>query len=276
MFKNKISVIIILLIFSFSAKAQNIDIGVFGGVSYYIGELNPGTQFLFSKPAFGGISRINFNNRWAVKVNAYFGKLEGDDVVSKTNVNRNLRFQSSITDISVQLEFNFKDYFTGSYKNYFSPFIFVGPGFFLFKPKAEFNGETYSLRDIGTEGQNIDSLGKTKYNLYGIALVFGFGIKYSLTNRIGLGLEWGMRKTFTDYIDDVSTTYYLDFDKLDPQQVGANQILSDPSVVKHKPGMQRGNSENNDWFSFAGLTITYRFNLSQKSTCTDFENTKNK
>jgi hypothetical protein len=84
-----------------------------------------------------------------------------------------------------------------------------------------------------------------------------------------------MRKTFTDYIDDISTMYYIDYNTLPSGDIGAAEFLSDPSSVKHEPGMQRGNSQNNDWYSVAGITLTYRFSIGEKSTCSDFENSKN-
>jgi hypothetical protein len=85
-----------------------------------------------------------------------------------------------------------------------------------------------------------------------------------------------MRKTFTDYIDDISQEYYIDFNAVpDQSKIGASQYLSDPSATKHAPGMQRGNPQNNDWYSFAGITISYRFKLGEKTTCRDYENSNN-
>jgi hypothetical protein len=273
MIKPKILIVLFALSFLSQGvvRSQDLDVGVFGGGSYYLGELNPGKQFLFTKPAFGGVIRWNLDDRWAFRINGYRGKLEGDDAISKVNELRNLRFSSSFTEISSLLEFNFFPYFTGSNITYFTPYLFVGPGFFIFKPEAEFDGEMISLRDIGTEGQTNDE----RYSLYGFAVAFGMGVKYSINGRIGLGLEWGMRKTFTDYIDDISTMYYIDYNTLPSGDIGAAEFLSDPSSVKHEPGMQRGNSQNNDWYSVAGITLTYRFSIGEKSTCSDFENSKN-
>jgi hypothetical protein len=269
--KNLFVLVATSFLFQGFVQSQDLDIGPFAGGSYYLGELNPGRQFFFTNPAFGGILRWNIDDRWAVRFNGIHGKLSGDDAVSKANEMRNLRFSSSLTEISTVLEFNFFPYFTGSRINYITPYLFVGPGFFIFDPEAEYNGEMVSLRDIGTEGQVNN---EDKYSLYGFAVAFGMGFKYSINGRLGLGLEWGLRKTFTDYIDDVSTMYYIDFDELTPADIGAPEFLSDPSSVKHEPGMQRGNSRNNDWYSIAGLTLTYRFSIGEKSTCRDFENSK--
>ncbi len=270
----KYKIIILFLGFGLMLKApafaQDIDIGMFGGGSYYLGELNPGRQFFFTQPAVGGILRWNFDTRWALRVNGLRGKIAGDDAVSKVNEMRNLRFTSSLTEMSAVAEFNFFPYFTGSNLTYFTPYLFAGPGFFIFKPKTDYNGAKVLLRNIHTEGQDEGQ----EYSTYGFAFVFGLGLKYSINSRLGLGLEWGMRKTFTDYLDDISKNYYIDFDKLAADEIGAAQILSDPAAIKHKPGMQRGNPQNNDWYSFAGITLTYRFTIGDKSTCSDFENSR--
>lgn len=257
--------VILLLITSFPIKAQDIDIGVFGGGSYYLGELNPGKQFLYTRPAFGGIVRFNLNDRWAVRGQLLRGEIAGDDAVSKVNEMRNLRFTSSISELSTILEFNFLEYFSGSSIYYFSPFLFAGPAFFSFNPTTQYQGATSFLRDLGTEGQTLDDKDE-RYSLFSAAFAFGFGFKYSVTDRIGMNMEWGMRKTFTDYLDDISRNY-ADFSG-QPQAI---IDIADPSPIKHLPGMQRGNPQNNDWYSFVGITLSYRFTIGEKSTCSDFD-----
>jgi hypothetical protein len=260
-------IFLLTLNFPTGLHAQEMEIGGMAGGTYYLGELNPGSQFLMTRPAFGGLIRLNLDNRWSARFNFLTGRLAADDAVSKANETRNLRFRSSITEISIIAEFNFLEYFTGSKKNFFSPYLFLGPGYFTFNPKAPYDGSYVELSGLGTEG-TVDN-----YKLYGIAAVFGFGFKYSLTSRLGVGLEWGMRKTFTDYLDDVSENYYIDFSSItDPGDITEAEYLSDPSVTKHVPGMQRGNPNNNDWYSFAGISIIYRFRLGEKTTCRDFEN----
>jgi len=249
----KLFKIYFLLVISFfilinKSNGQDIELGMFGGTSYYNGELNPGKQFYFCRPAFGGLLRWNFDTRWSMKFNIYRGELAGDDAVSKVNEFRNLRFESSIVELSTVLEFNFLDYFTGSSKNYFTPFLFVGPGFF--SSTLQRDGLTTSSTSRGFAG------------------VFGFGFKYSVNSKLGLGLEWGMRKTFTDYIDNIGGYY--------PLSGTDNPNYIDPSPTKHVPGMQSGDPANNDWYSFAGITLTYRFTVGEKSTCSDFEYSDNK
>ena len=97
------------------------------------------------------------------------------------------------------------------------------------------------------------------------------GFKYSLNKKICLALEWGLRKTFSDYIDDVSKTYYLESDMIEPGDENYQELVfSDPNK-DHQPFQQRGNSQTTDWYAFAGLTITYKINLVPRGKCSDFQ-----
>lgn len=259
---RKILIIILFLVTGLFLKGQSLEVGFLGGTSYYLGDLNPGYHFLQPKPAYGALVRFNPNTRWAFKLNGYRGKVFGSDAASNRNENRLLSFESVILDISAVAEFNFFDYFTGSKKNNWSPFIFGGIGFFTFNPKA---GDV-ELASLGTEGQNIGFGGREPYNKWSIAIPFGVGFKFSLNSRISAAFEWGLRKTFTDYIDDVSTTYYLEGAEIDPGNTA--ELLSDPTML-HEPYQERGNPETTDWYSFAGITLTYKFDLFGNRGCPD-------
>jgi hypothetical protein len=248
-------------LYGFSQKS--IELGLFGGGVFYLGDLNQGTPFLQTRPAYGGIARYNITDRWAMRLNVLQGKVLGDDEVSKANLERQLSFESNITEFSLVAEFNFFDYVTGSTRNYVAPYIFAGLGLFLFNPKAE----NVELKELGTEGQNTGYDGRKPYKTFSMAMPFGIGFKYSLTKKLGFAFEWGMRKTITDYIDDVSTTYYLDGESIDPGNTA--QILSDPTR-NHKPGMMRGNPRTKDWYSFFGVSVTYKFDLFRQYKCVDF------
>ena len=112
-------------------------------------------------------------------------------------------------------------YFTGSLKNYFTPYIFGGAALLYHRPQIG----NLDLRDYRTEN--------TYYSYYAFSIPFGMGVKYSFSKRIATTLEWGMRKTFTDYIDDISTTYYIDRIKLDELSDEELESLrfSDPTEI---------------------------------------------
>ena len=46
------------------------------------------------------------------------------------------------------------------------------------------------------------------YSRFQIAIPFGVGIKYAIDQNWSIGIEYGLRKTFTDYIDDCSSVYF--------------------------------------------------------------------
>lgn len=274
MLKQKIMMFLLatMLCSAVQLFGQVVELGIFGGGSYYIGELNPDRQFFFTRPALGVNARFNVDDRWSVKLGGYRGTLTGDDAVRKSNEMRNLRFTTAITELSAVVELNYLDYFIGSSNHYFTPYLYAGPALFRFNPKAEYMGNMISLHDAGTEGQTIGQ-GK-KYNLFGFAAVFGLGVKYSIGSRLGLTLDWGMRKAFTDFLDDVSGNY-ADFSQSTGLVTDATLVLSDPSAIKHQPSVQRGNPENNDWYAIAGITIIYRFTIGEKTSCKDFERSNN-
>ena len=245
-------------------SGQSMEAGLYGGGMYYLGDLNPGKQFMNYNIAYGILARYNINDRWAVKLSAYRGNVKGNSTQSKFLPERDLSFSSPVTDISAVAEFNFFDFYVGSRKNWISPYIYAGFSFFLFNPQ---NGGV-SLQTIGTEGQNVGYQGRTPYKTYSFGIPFGLGVKISLARRLGLAVFWEMHKTFTDYLDDVSTTYYMvgsTINKDDP-----SRLLSDPTR-SYDPGMERGNPRNNDWYSFSGITLTYKFNLVSRKRCRDLE-----
>jgi hypothetical protein len=238
------------------------EIGFYGGVSYYLGDLNPGKHFLNSQLSFGILARYDIDSRWAVKISAFRGKVKGNSQSSSFLPDRNLSFESPVTDISAVAEFNFLKYFTGSRREFISPYIYAGISAFFYDPVA--NG--YSLRSLGTEGQKIGYEGRTPYSNVSVAIPFGLGVKFSLAKNLGMTLFWEMHKTFTDYLDDVSQTYYLNSQNIDPNN--PEEVLSDPSL-NHQPGMERGDPKNMDWYSFTGLTVTYKFKLHGSRKCRD-------
>lgn len=267
---KKYLIIAFFLVSAAGAFAQRNEIGVFLGTSYYLGDLNPSKHFLLCKPAGGIIYRYDFNMRWALRINGLYGTVEGNDAVAKFNEERNLSFKSGVFEMSTLLELNFLPYATGNKeRNYFTPYIFAGAGVFGFNPKAEYQGTWYDLKPLGTEGQGTTeySDSRPEYSLMNVSFPFGLGFKYSIGNNICIGAEWGLRKTVTDYLDDVSTTY------ADPVILSATNgpvsaALSDRSDdYGNNTGLQRGNSNTKDWYAFAGGFITFRFKAGNHGTC---------
>lgn len=242
---------------------KSYEIGLFLGGSYYTGDLNQMGHFNnLTQPAGGGVFRYNFNPRFAVRANGFYGTIKGDDASTSSfaQQQRNLHFKSNILEFSGIGEFNFLDYRMGNDKYPFTPYIFGGLGVFKHNPRALLNGNWIDLQPLGTEGQGTPLSDKKPYKLTQLCIPFGVGIKTNLAKRIGLTIEWGMRKTFTDYLDDVSGRY------VDPFQLAAYRgvaaaVLSDRSLVRDSygnVGRQRGNPTTKDWYCFSGFILTFK------------------
>ena len=275
--------ILLICIVANPVTAQRVsEVGPFAGVSYYLGDLNLNKHFFFSKPAGGLVHRYILNSHFAIKNSFLYGTVYADDSKSNnpTQVNRNLHFKSSILDISTVIEFNFLPFDgpegesvrAGSDKYYFTPYVFTGISLFSFNPQANYNGIWFDLQPLGTEGQGtIAYLNKKKYSLTQLSIPIGAGIKYDISKKVNFAFEWGIRKTFTDYIDDVSTTYANPVAISTEKGLVASR-LSDQSLdldTKYgNVGRQRGNSKNNDFYSFAGAMLTFKLsNKYQKQRC---------
>lgn len=233
--------------------------GVSVGGSYYIGDLNQFGHFENTNLSGGFIYRYHLNSRLELRGGLRYGKVEGYDSNSKDPYKqaRNLSFQSEIFEVSAGLEFNYLNYKLGNDKYFFTPYMFIDIGVFKMDPQTEYNGEMVSLQTIGTEGQGSDLSDKDPYPLVQLAIPFGVGFKVNLGDRAALSIEYGIRKTFTDYLDDVGSGSYLDNAVLAEQNGNIAANLSDKSNDGILLTGGRGNSETKDWYSMFGVMFTF-------------------
>lgn len=274
------SVLIITLftLFISYGNAQNDEIGIFLGSSYYTGDLNPYGHFnQNTNPALGIVyRRTSREMRYAFRLHAKYGKIEGYDHQSDDlfRMNRNLNFSSNIYEIGAIWEINFFKYELGNtHRYFFSPFIFFGGAYFHHNPHGLAGDDWFELQPLGTEGQNTSTNPDDYYKLNQISIPFGIGVKMNVSERIGLAFEYGVRKTFTDYLDDVSKKY-VSPTVLTGESGPLTQYFSDRSysqIGDQNIGVNRGISELKDWYYFAGVTIS--FILNSPTECqTNFRN----
>ena len=247
-------------------NGQHNELGVFYGKSYYLGDLNPSKQFAMARFAYGAMYRFNFDKHKSLRLGGFYATVEADDAIIGYNETRNLHFKTSIIELSLQAEINFLPFEPGNTNTVHSPYIFGGIGAFRFNPQAiSDDGQWHNLQPLGTEGQNSDMYpNREPYSLYAISYIFGLGYKFNISKNFTGGLEWGMRRTSTDYLDDVSTTY--------PEQdalSGLASQFSDRSLENRgdNTNMMRGNPNNKDWYSFAGLIITFNLPDWREKSC---------
>lgn len=260
---KKLYCTLFILIIALSAQAQyepNTEIGLAGGTSYYLGDLNK-THFDYSQIAGGLVIRKNIDRRISYKAELLLLQLRGDDSRKEKDtvaINRQLHFKTPIHELSGQIEFNFLPYETGNPLYTWTPFLFTGVSMFHFNPKAENkNGEWVALQPLGTEGQGTTAFPeRKKYPLIQFSVPMGGGIKIAVNDYFNIIVEYGIRKTFTDYIDDVSTTY-PGADVLRPEYGNESVEMSDPTGIQAE-GKERGVAEYKDWYSFAGITLSFK------------------
>jgi hypothetical protein len=236
----------------------------FGGATAYKGDLGS-PAFPFAKPnSVGGMGMVfELNNRMLIRTDMYYGKVSGSDELSMKNKERNLSFASKVTEFSLTLEYNLFD--LNDYA--VSPYFFLGVGTFKFSPYTfDENGRQVMLAELGTEGQGFYQ-GREEYKLQELAIPFGGGLQWELSPNKRIALELGFRKTNTDYLDDVSTTY-VDAKFLEQNKGGTSQRMAfrgdelNSNLSYPRDGAIRGNPNNKDWYLFTGLS--YRVSLQPK------------
>lgn len=182
---RKLIIAILSILCSNAIFAQNGDIGLFAGSSYYTGDLNPGTPFKNSSPAFGAFYRYIFNNRLAIKAGYTGTRLKSDDFQG-----RGISFKTNLNEIAAQLEVNFTEFGFQANEKRLSPYIFGGVGYTWFTAQRD---------SLGLRSEPI------QHNI--TSFPFGMGIKYMPVENLSVGLEWGLRKNLGKQADKIDYVY---------------------------------------------------------------------
>lgn len=254
------------LIFSLNlllVQAQRVHVGVAGGLANYNGDL---LEKLYAKKITNGFIGLTVQYELQDQIlirGAYnFARVNGSDIYSEKPylVLRNLSFESAISEFSIVGEY----YLFNLYERRFSPYGFIGLGVFHFNPYSyDSTGRKVFLKPLSTEGQGIYP-NKKEYSLWQPTIPIGGGVKFAITENLRIGIEIGVRKLFTDYLDDVSTSY-PDFNDLlaargqtavDFSYRGDEVPGGDPAFPTKET--QRGGAEQKDIYYFTGLNISFR------------------
>ncbi len=197
--------IAIFTLIAVRAQSQSLEIGAFGGGAYILNDYERAIPFKNNGYTVGAIARLNLNTRWAFRLSYNYGNIN-----YYNSDNQTTPFTSVINDVSLIAEFNFSEYKTGGKNSTFSPYLFGGLSGFAY-----------------------DSISNNVK--FSSALTFGVGVKYSLTKKIGIGFEWGMRKTLTDDLDGDDRDSNLFY--------------------------------GTDWYNFTGITLTYKLDIFNSKKC---------
>lgn len=262
-------ILILLLLFISQTISAQLHIGAFAGGSSYLGDLND-KLFKRTKPAIGVSLNYEISDRFMLRSGFTLGKLEGGDQFSGSaflKQNRNLSFQSSLSEFSLIGELTVFNLYNINW----SPYAFGGIAVYHFNPYIKDSGSKVFLQPLSTEGQGLLSGTQNPYKLTQFAIPFGGGIKFNVNENIRLGVEVGLRRLFTDYIDDVSGFYTDETELLNakgPTAIRlsyrgdevAGETSGYPDNGYASKGTERGNPKTKDWYYFTGLHLTFRLN----------------
>jgi len=256
----------LLLYFKSQAQQPNFfsrsEFGVHVGSMYYIGDLNQFKPFYKSQLAGGFMYRFNVHSRLSLRFNYTVGNVEAYDSDSKKimNINRNLDFKSRIRELAGGIEFNYFPFQFGSKRYPGTAYIITQLGVFYMEPQTTINGQEVKLQGVGTEGQGSALGRKRSYSNFQISIPLGLGAKVSLGKRATFNVDIAIRKTFTDYIDDVGADFYLDPTLLAAANGQTAADLNNRSLDGGRYG-RRGNSSTKDWYVYAGGMLTFRLGV---------------
>jgi hypothetical protein len=251
--------VVVLLLVSKNVISQNRFLNLYGGESHYSGDLGNDKIPKLIYPAYGiGIS-VELNERMIINANLYNGKIGGNDKYNAKTKSRNLSFYSDLTEFSLQFQYNLFDLY--EYK--VTPHFFTGLAIFNYSPytKTE-SGNVVYLQKLKTEGQGFYN-GRKAYKTTQLSIPFGAGITWALNANKRISIFGGVRKTFTDYLDDVSKTY-IDANTLLAKAGNDAVVLAfredeiNPTATYPTDGTQRGNPKNKDLYFFSGLSFQFR------------------
>ncbi len=222
-------ILVFFLIFVSTVKAQHSEIGIIGGTSYYLGEINPSKHVVNKiKPAIGVFYRRNWGKRYSFRLGANYGRLAATDGITSTQLSefRKLSFSASLLEGYSILEFNFLPYQINNYTTSgYTPYVFIGVA--AFRTSSEITNDGRYYLDVNQATTSF-------------SMPFGLGIKFDLSGNVGMAIEWGMRKTWVDTIDGLSESYQW--------------------------GYQLSNTQNKDWYAILGITLNYKI-LTQSDHC---------
>ena len=229
----------------------------------------------------GLYGRYKFSKRLSINGNLDYLRITDTDALTTNPARRarNMNFRNDMFEFGMRAELTiWYDNDVGN-RGYYNPdfkmFVFGGLSGFYSNPKGQifkegelaYDGEYFNLRDWMTEGQD------KPYSQFGVAIPAGLGFYLTFDKTWRLGMEFSWRTTFTDYLDDISTTYQLPntADPLASEFVNQSYPALIEAINLDNPDMEamsvnsfqyvegfetkRGDPTHNDSFLTAQLTI---------------------
>ncbi len=171
-------VLTIFLSANISAQVLKHEVGIAGGGSYYLGDINHLTPFYKVRPVIGLLYRYTQHDNVAIKAQVSRLQIEAyDSDFSNTYQQlRNASFNTGLWEVAGMFEFNFKPYNPPERLN-FAPYITFGTALVY--------------------AENLEDLD------YFLTFPFGGGFKAALSKRLTFNMEWVFRNAMNDKLDNI-------------------------------------------------------------------------
>lgn len=197
--------------------AQKSEVGFGIGTFNYTGDIARSYNVLNSRPAATVFYRSNLSKVVSLRAAVTGGNIGASDKrpIDAFAERRNASFSLFLLEASTVMEYHFMNWRDDKHIMRYTPYLFAGLGIFGIS----------GTQNKASEYSNVQG-----------AIPFGLGMKYIINPKWYIALEFGARKTFFDYLDNVST--------------GSNQLVKN---------YQYGNPYDNDAYYFFGLSVTRTF-----------------
>lgn len=166
------------LFISLPAQAQKLEVGGGGGGLLYKGDVSPALNPRFYRPAANLFFRYNASRSFSLRAGLGIGSLGATDRLSADPLRqvRDYSFRSSLSEATIDLQYNFLNYKLLPKAKNWTPYVFGGVGL------CSFRNAVVRARGI-------------------INVPLGLGFKYEINRPWSVGLEFGTRFTKNDYVD---------------------------------------------------------------------------
>lgn len=264
-----------------------LEAGISGGIMNSLTDLGgrkgAGRAFIkdlnlkVTHPCYSFYATATYKDAIGLRLELTSGQISSSDgLLQKTDprpggrYGRNLSFQTAIKELQSSIEIHplFLKIYEENQAPFWSPYIISGIGYYTFNPRASLNGRLYDLHPLKLEGQGFAEYPDHKpYALHQFNIPVGIGLRYEINALLQARLEIIHRLLFTDYLDDVSTTYidaslfpmYLSPGMAAVATALYSRMQELQPSYRITEGMKRGNASDNDAYFSMQLKIGWLF-----------------
>lgn len=245
--------------------AQNFHFAARAGLANYQGDLQA-KAITMKKAKFLGSLGAHYDLTEHITARTFlsFSSITGDDKTGTAKMKeRNLNFASNLFEWELSAQYNI----LSLNNNWCTPYVFAGVGVFGYKPYTfAQDGSKINLQPLSTEGQGLPD-GAKPYKLVQLCIPLGIGALYAVNEDIRVGFELGYRKTFTDYLDDVSGDYFDEGALFAAKGQTAVDIAyrgDEVGMGPYPPAKSpRGSAKFKDAYYYGAITVTVRSFIDQ-------------